>query len=113
MAGSCVISSRLINSYRDLIKVFSKCPVDVQQLLISNPCLKFVKLICELSINLLYNSLNLSKNCIRDLKKYKKLILYFSNRKISLSSKARTLKTNKKKHRLYVAKLFKCILERI
>ena len=113
MARSRVIPSPLIKSYRELIRVFSKCPVEIQKVLISNACLKFVKVVSELSLNILYNSLALSDNCIRDLKKYKKLILYFSDRNISLSSKARTLKKNNVKHRLYIQKLFKCILENI
>ena len=92
MACSSTITSSLLSSYKELIKVFSKCPIDIQQLLIANPSLKSVKLVSELSINLLYNTTGLSENCIRDLKKYKKLILYFSDRKIPLSSKKRTLK---------------------
>ena len=113
MANSRVINSALINSYKSLIKAFSKCPIDIQRIIIVNPCLKFAKLISELSVNLLYNTLDSSDNCIRDLKKYKKLILYFSNRKISLTSKAHALKKNRVRHRLIINKLFKCILEHI
>lgn len=102
MSNACgKISNRFIKKYRVLIKSFSNCPVSAQEILIVNADLSFARLICEISINVLYNTLHLTNPCVKKLKKYKKQLLYFSNRKVSLKAKVKTLKTNKKKNTGY------------
>ena len=103
------INSRFLQKYRHLIETFSKCPVDVQLVIIGNATLDFSKLLCELCLNVLYNTVGLSKKCIVKLKQYKKLILYMVDRKISLRAKAKKLKNNKERNRKFVQLLFKCI----
>ena len=107
------ISGRHLNRYKQLIKSFSTCPVNIQETLVANPDLNFIKLICEITLNLLHNSVALSKSCINQLKKFKNLILYFSDRDISLKNKAKKLKSNVNRHRRFLLKIFKCIIQNL
>lgn len=103
------INSKFVLKYKNLIQVFEKCPVTIQYTLISNSPNDFVRLLSEISLNVLFNTLSLSKACIKQLKVYKSLILYLSDRDISLATKAKRLKRNKEKNRKFVLKLFRCI----
>ena len=69
------ISSRHLNRYKQLIKSFSTCPVNIQETLVANHDLSFIKLICEIALNLLYNSVSLSKSCTNQLKKFNIIFL--------------------------------------
>ena len=107
------ISNRFIDKYKTLIRSFSNCPVSEQEILIANADKSFARLICEIALNVLFNSLSLSDKCLKNIKKFKKQLLYFSDRKIALCAKVKTFKKNKKKHRIFVNLLFKCITNHI
>ena len=112
--GQCgKISSKFLLKYKYLIQAFEKCPVSAQVTLISNASLDFAKLLCELSINILHNTVSLSKACIKQMTVYKRLLLYFSNRSVSLRTKVKRLKRDKGKNRKFIIKLFKCILRNL
>ena len=114
MTTACgVKTNRFIRKYKVLIKSFSNCPVSSEEILIVNADPSFARLICELSLNVLFNSLQLPNKCLTNIKKYKKQLLYFSNRQISLKAKVKTLKTKKVKHRKFIGALFKCVINSI
>ena len=109
-SGSCgIIRGNFLNKYKPLIRVFSKCPVASQEVLLKHPDLGFIKLLCEVSLNVLYKTIPLSESCLKELRKYKKLLFYFSDKNISLKKKVKFVKNKKGGYRKFVTKLFKCI----
>lgn len=103
------IKSRFLNKFKGLIKFFDQCPIQSQIELLKHIEISFIKLICEISLNLLYNRVPLTAPCIKSLNKYKSLLSYYSNRNISLHKKVKNLKKNSSKHRLFIVKIFKCV----
>lgn len=112
--GSCSkISNRFLNRYKPLIGAFAKCPISIQDSLLKHANLDLIKLICEISLNVLHGTVPLAENCLKKLKKYKRLLFFFSDKNKSLKFKIHFLKKTKKSYRKFIALLFKCVLEYI
>lgn len=105
-----VVPKRFIKKYKSIIQAFDLCPTKNQELLLKHSDINLVKLVCEVSVNILYGIIHIDNKCKKKLNRFKKLLFFFSDKKTGLKSKQKTLKRNINTTRKFVSLIFKCIL---
>jgi hypothetical protein len=86
----------LLKNYDSLIKTYNELPREIQIVILKSKNTKVIKLLCEISLNIIKKILPLTDSQLKDIIKYKRIVKLLATRNKSLKRKREKILSNRK-----------------
>jgi hypothetical protein len=86
----------LLETYGSLIKTYNELPKEIQLVILKSKNVRFIKLLCEISLNIIKKNLPLSECQLKEVIKYKRTVKLLATKGKSLKRKRNKIISNKK-----------------